>query len=491
MAQFEPIDFDPFAQGQDLLWRNDNPGRNAALAEGTKESVEHVPLQTQLRNMLEPSPGWNYGNVLPIKTMSDEYGGLHGELAIPNALRDLGVGALDLLEGPRTGTITKEGLGALMALPASNLLTRPSTEAVLSSIKGFHGTPYKFEPVEHNPFGEFGPLASHSKTGEGAQVYGHGYYIGGAEQTGQAYKETLTDRRLQRLARDSYDEFGDGPEAEAALLAHPELTKQDKALLNALKADDWLGFDYPHQAIRALLKEPEGFDISPATKAALNDTGSLYHVQIKPDEHELLDWDKPISPEHVKGLAKALGVEGDISLTSPGLDIFAGRVRQAGHLTRRKEELSKMSPDERVKAIFSTYGIDPSKQSGKEIYHGLERMMETSTAASKALHEAGIPGIKYLDQGSRKPAYLKDDLERIEQRISSIQDEIERSPKATHQHLIMTELPVLRQQRNALRERLNKPETSNYVIFHPSNLHITGRNGETLGVTPIDHDPFK
>lgn len=46
-------------------------------------------------------------------------------------------------------------------------------------------------------------------------------------------------------------------------------TPQQRFLLRALAREDFLGFDYPHQAIKALIEEPEAFDLSPTLKGAL------------------------------------------------------------------------------------------------------------------------------------------------------------------------------------------------------------------------------
>jgi hypothetical protein len=53
-----------------------------------------------------------------------------------------------------------------------------------------------------------------------------------------------------------------------------ELPAPEQSLLRALARDDMLGFDYPHQAIMAIIEEPEAYDISPQLKAAISRIGN-------------------------------------------------------------------------------------------------------------------------------------------------------------------------------------------------------------------------
>lgn len=93
-------------------------------------------------------------------------------------------------------------------------------------------------------------------------------------------------------------------------------------------------------------------------ESAFKPTGHLYNVDI-PDEHinKMLDWDAPLSeqPEVVRKWFESRGItEG-----------FAGR------------------------------------QSGGELYTAENRAFGSQEAVSKAMREAGIPGVRYLDHGSR------------------------------------------------------------------------------------------
>jgi hypothetical protein len=85
---------------------------------------ERNDLIPALREGLAVEPGWNYGRVLPLRSREGEGGKIEMELALPESLRDLATGALDLLEGPYTGRMTPEASNALFNLATA--MPKPS-----------------------------------------------------------------------------------------------------------------------------------------------------------------------------------------------------------------------------------------------------------------------------------------------------------------------------------------------------------------------------
>lgn len=283
-----------------------------------------------------------------------------------------------------------------------------------ASIRGFHGTPHVFEPVEGNPFGEF--RDSQIGTGEGAQAYGSGHYVAGNPKVAEEYQRNLAGDYQISQGNDGFTAFKRMP--------HPDPEKDISPTFGSREeAQQWV-----------------------------NSQGSLMEVHILPDEHELLDWDKPLSaqsPAVQSGLARIYEKHPDLQILSP----------------------PKMMPE------------------GQYLYRNLAQMLWDKTregigggsaAASAALHEAGIPGIKYLDAGSRGPGFQIDGP----------------SFPSVHGMRFDTEQQALDHISRRIGENVaggpkivEVPQTSNYVIFHPSNLRIVGRNGQRL--EPIDEDPFK
>jgi hypothetical protein len=88
-------------------------------------------------------------------------------------------------------------------------------------------------------------------------------------------------KNMHDLAQDTYGEYDSPDDAYDAMYA--EATAKQKSVLRALKKDQMLGFDYPHQAIEALLQEePDTFEMYPSTKAAISKLGNKYWTEQTP-----------------------------------------------------------------------------------------------------------------------------------------------------------------------------------------------------------------
>jgi hypothetical protein len=179
-------------------------------------------------------------------------------------------------------------------------------------------------------------------TGEGAQAYGYGHYLAENEGIAQGYRKKLS-----------------GPRPDYTGEIAPELRA-------ALEAEDHLGFDSPGQAIAAIRAHPdwaERWDIQnpDALKAGLEahdaakygGRGHMYEVNVAADPEKFLHWDKPLSEQHP--------------------DVQAA--------------LAKLPPpDDNL-----MFPITP-KSLGRDYVSGY---------GSQALKDVGLPGIRYLDAGSR------------------------------------------------------------------------------------------
>jgi len=99
--------------------------------------------------------------------------------------------------------------------------------------------------------------------------------------------------------------------------------------MTALEKDDWLGHDYPHQAVSEALRNIRSYEVSPETAAAARAMGNMYRVEIKADHEHFLDWDRPIGQqsEHVRSALAKLGY--DAQVASSGEDAF--RQLSTGH----------------------------------------------------------------------------------------------------------------------------------------------------------------
>jgi hypothetical protein len=206
----------------------------------------------------------------------------------------------------------------------------------------YHGTPHRFEPTEANPLGEFD--ASKVGTGEGAQAYGHGVYFAETPDVAKSYKKAGIDKNdpmyvstARQYALDPL--FGETLAEKLADLRRNPNDQFNQKVANYLE---------------------KNFD------TLRNQSGSLYKADL-PDEmiDRMLDWDKPLSeqPEIVKAL------------------------RKTGYL---KEAMQKGG--------FSESDIASGLMEGR---HLLSAKRSGMAAESEALRQAGIPGVRYFDAGSR------------------------------------------------------------------------------------------
>ena len=203
----------------------------------------------------------------------------------------------------------------------------------------WHGSPHKFDRFD---------FGANMGRGEGAQSYGHGGYLADAKEVASTYLGTgetiggaATEGRLARAMEKATDA---GRYGEALAL--------EELLINRSPAKAISRFSEPNggqqykDALEAVQKYSRHF----------KDGGNLYKVDL-PDSaiSRMLDWDKPLS--------------------------------------QQAPEVQKALPD------FLSRGV-PSSQ-GLRAMTGEEVVSELGRLHAERLRRAGIPGIRYLDGGSR------------------------------------------------------------------------------------------
>src|SRR5712664_2055851 len=221
--------------------------------------------------------------------------------------------------------------------------------------------------------------------------------------------------------------------------------------------------------------------------------GNLYDVKIKPDKHELLDLDKKLSEQTPEIQAK---------------------------LAKLPEHFQQALADHADNYGMNSPLDSPDASTGHQFIRAAQHYNVTDhpEEISKMLHEVGIPGSKYLDQQSRGRAVLTaKDIQQYEaaiaehhKQIASAQDELDRNKNNPNllpafferrQDVIdWSKGRIAAHQQKIADMREGKHLTHNFVIFHPDNIKITGKNGETISpvehnpfptdLTPVDHDPF-
>lgn len=256
----------------------------------------------------------------------------------------------------------------------------------IGGLTAWHGTPHKIQ-------GAFD--ISKVGTGEGAQAYGHGMYFAEAPSVAESYKSKLSGG----LGSPSNELIVNGQPltnlSDAQRRAY-EIVARDgrKNALGTAKDLEAEGFDASH--IREALKATKGKEIS-LTK----NEGNLYKVDI-PDEYipNMLDWDKPLNQQSAEVLNA-------IKIPKKAADRYNEISSKLEELQWTKGGLD--SPEwnklfEEAKDIKAKYGLH---RSGEELYREAYKVAQQagaanpSQAAAESLKAQGIPGIRYLDEGSR------------------------------------------------------------------------------------------
>lgn len=237
-------------------------------------------------------------------------------------------------------------------------LTDAAGAGVREAIKAFHGSPRQ----EH--FDNFDPR--YIGTGEGANAYSRGFYFAQREPISDDYRRNLSRRRFF----DDYGEYFDfSSPAEEVMSEVSVFHPKQQKVLRLLNDEDWLGYDYPSQALKDVLSPGSYNEVSPELRQAADELGTAYEVAIDYPEEAFLDWDAPVDAQG-QGVINALQ-----SLGFENLLPTADASRPGGALGVR----------------------------GEAAYKKLSSLLAGGdSAASAALAKAGVPGVRYLDAVSRR-----------------------------------------------------------------------------------------
>jgi hypothetical protein len=254
------------------------------------------------------------------------------------------------------------------------------------AIKAFHGSPHDFDKFDTSKIG----------TGEGAQAYGHGLYFAEKEGTAKAYRDALG---------------GSLPDGWAQ--KYPESAR---GYIRGVVGDIMSGKLTPEQGAKHVANANSPMRQYPSDQLAaeLADgarlaKGRMYEVAIDADPDQFLDWDAPLSQqsEHVQ---KAVGK----AAKSTKYEIVDKSLQNRPNFLIKVDGQVVGSSNTREQAIANAEEMieswsDP-QETGQALYKqaagfyapgGPTSQLPSQVQASQRLKEAGIPGIKYLDSGSR------------------------------------------------------------------------------------------
>ena len=341
------------------------------------------PLPEQLPRGVSSLPG--YGQTSPIAQ------GLLGFTGRQPTYSVMDPEAQKMSEAYRLGeqaSVASQLYGSMLPFAAaSTMASAQRTGSLLSPLTVFHGSPHKFSKFDASKIG----------TGEGAQAYGHGLYFAENPAVAKSYQSVggyLSNDPI-RMAADTVSSHG----SEKKALSHLQ------SILPPVGETTFSGHtrDQIEKAISAI-KSGQHKEFS----------GSLYTVDL-PDEQiaKMLDWDKPLSQQssEVRNILKRriTSVEPTDKFDMGGNSLL--RDNRLGQYdknstspwileTQSANGTSRFGLSQKdVDRMFG--GKDVNELTGEQILSRLAQEKGGQAAASQYLREVGIPGVRYLDQGSR------------------------------------------------------------------------------------------
>ena len=241
-----------------------------------------------------------------------------------------------------------------MAPSAANQAARNQLGAIV-----YHGSPHKFDRFDASKIG----------TGEGAQAYGHGLYFAESPDVAKSYQSALSaDRGFS---------FGGKTGLTRAEVQDMVNAKYGAGYLDGVIRPSGVADSFIDDMVTGTVRGQGGYprQYKPGSERAKiydelrgqithADPGSLYKVDL-PDNAiaRMLDWDKPLSQQapEVQAAFVKLGADGNMT---------GQQAYRAAH--------------------------EAAIRSGKAL-----PAAEKERQSVEQLRRAGIPGIRYLDAGSR------------------------------------------------------------------------------------------
>lgn len=263
-----------------------------------------------------------------------------GEAGVQAGMAAIGMipGAAGTVKGVRAAA---RGAKALAPKAGEMLDAYVQRTGMQANLMAYHGTPHTVDKFDAAKIG----------TGEGAQAYGYGLYFAESKDVAQGYRVKLAfdpekmkvgGRQINTVYRAIENAAAKMPPAQAQA-EYEKLDILERLMMNEMPADLQAAADAMSPATKAWFDK--------TVKPSFETYGNLYTVDI-PDAvvAKMLDFDAPIS-----------------------------------------------SQSKEIQALAKKYKIQPEDLGGDL----LAAANGKTKAGAQLLREAGIPGVRYLDQGSR------------------------------------------------------------------------------------------
>jgi hypothetical protein len=321
-------------------------------------------------------------------------------------------------------------------------------------IKAYHGSPHKFDKFDLSKIG----------TGEGAQAYGHGLYFAEDPRVAEVYKNALSKSEIA-------DASGKALYTPAPKGNYSRAGSAEERAMSALQYAHDTQSSAPYRLARDLLRRTDNKAEADEALAMLNKwqeagatprpMGALYETNIRwPDPareaadplgpQHFLDWDKPLTkqPENVRS----------------AIDDFT---HDRGSYTG---------------SDWSAYFGEP--RDGASVIEAMSRALGSTNKASEYLRGYGIPGIRYLDAGSRATSggelldVFKDAAGKWRSKIKVTNRGGNGFMAPTDSVTTSTPFDTADAARAWAQNKI-EAGTANYVVFDDALIEILKRNGMT------------
>ena len=292
-----------------------------------------------------------------------------GVEAVRNPAQAIGEAWSGIKSQAQTAMSSPEGFGRVLGenldfIPGPGGKRRPT----MAELDVYHGTPHTFKPEEGAPLGRF--RSSKIGTGEGAQAYGYGLYLAEAPGVAKEYQVKLSSTGAAKNAVAKYGDVGSAIEA-----TQQSISNYRSAIESGVGGERLKGM--------LQIAEKTMNDLQDMKAGRPAREGSLYKVDL-PDAkiEQMLDWDKPLSQQSDYVLER-LGFHNK----PRDFEAEARAVPGTPEYARLEELMNTQVGGARVPDMTGEeyYRLGKGKDKDKSEY----------------FRSLGIPGIKYLDAGSR------------------------------------------------------------------------------------------
>lgn len=267
--------------------------------------------------------------------------------------------------------------------------TQP-VQSAQPSITAYHGSPHSFDQFDLSKIG----------TGEGAQAYGHGLYFAGNEDVAKSYRNALSSDALQ---------MPDGSVQRANTMGDlEELSPKLKDILEQNGANDKL----PNNVRQLTMSSDVHSLIDDAFYNADNTNpnrnmleSAVDYLRTQADDPAHMDG---VSSKDLRDVKSAYGLAAErLASLHEQIKPVAGSMYQVAinadpeHFLDWDKPLSEQHPV--VHSALTEFGAGHDSEIGGDAYYKMMTKLYDATPESAAQHlrDRGVPGIKYLDAGSR------------------------------------------------------------------------------------------